>query len=164
MYHALLYCLSRLLNNRTTKYKKANSVQMNNCVCSKQTKINMLLIHRKQILMNNRLKLHLCMHHQHTVLQYMYIVHKYIQYKYISTLKANWVQFKSHMKDFRTNFTSNFEGKSVNQLWTELKDAIHTGLSLYISCKIVSGKKSLPWITHQIKRYIRKKGKSIPQT
>ena len=71
--------------------------------------------------------------------------------------KAHWDQFKSHMKDFHTNFTSNLEGKSVNQLWTDLKDAIHTGLSLYVPCKTVSGKKSLPWITQQIKRYIRKR-------
>ena len=61
------------------------------------------------------------------------------------------------MKDFSTNFKSNLECKSVTQLWAELKDAIHTGLSLYVPCKTVSGKKSLPWITQQIKRYIRKR-------
>ena len=64
------------------------------------------------------------------------------------------------MKDFSDTFVTNAKSKSVNQLWTELTAAIHTGISQYheyVPCKTVGTKKSLPWITQEIKSFIRKR-------
>ena len=49
--------------------------------------------------------------------------------------------------------------KSVEELWTSFKSSVNEGLSTFVSCKQIGSKKSLSWITQEIKRFIRKKKK-----
>ena len=52
---------------------------------------------------------------------------------------------------------SQLEGKSVEQLWCELKEALDGGINKFIPSRFVGSKKHLPWITQAIKREIRKR-------
>ena len=54
------------------------------------------------------------------------------------------------MKDFQSRFLSRHIGKSVEELWTSFTNALD-------ACVDISGKSSLPWITQEIKRLIRKR-------
>ena len=49
--------------------------------------------------------------------------------------------------------------KTVEQRWDSFKTAINQGISKYIPIKRFGVKKSLPWITQEIKRLIRKRDK-----
>ena len=53
----------------------------------------------------------------------------------------------------------NYHDKTVEQLWDSFKTAINQGISKYIPIKRFGVKKSLPWITQEIKRLIRKRDK-----
>ena len=61
------------------------------------------------------------------------------------------------MQSFRSSFLSSYEGKSVEALWTEFKEALNSGIEKFIPSKFTGNKKHLPWITQSIKREIRKR-------
>ena len=63
------------------------------------------------------------------------------------------------MKDFQSKFLSSHAGKSVEELWTSFADALEAGMQECIPMKLLSCKGSLPWITQEIKRLIRKSDK-----
>ena len=73
--------------------------------------------------------------------------------------KADWEKLKSIMKDFQSKFLSSHAGKSVEELWTSFADALEAGMQECIPMKLLSCKGSLPWITQEIKRLIRKRDK-----
>ena len=73
--------------------------------------------------------------------------------------KADWEKLKSIMKDFQSKFLSSHAGKSVEELWTSFADALEAGMQECIPMKLLSCKGSLPWITQEIKRVIRKRDK-----
>ena len=50
-----------------------------------------------------------------------------------------------------------YEGKSVETLWLEFKEALNTGIQKFIPSKYAGQKKHLPWITQSIRREIRKR-------
>ena len=52
---------------------------------------------------------------------------------------------------------SSYEGKSVEVLWTEFKEALNSGIQKFIPSKFSGNEKHLPWITQSIKREIRKR-------
>ena len=68
------------------------------------------------------------------------------------------------MKNLIDTSVTNAKGKSVNQLWTELTAAIHTGISQYVPGKTVSTKMSLPWITQEISVLLEKETAYIRST
>ena len=70
--------------------------------------------------------------------------------------KAAWEKLKSLMKDFQAKFLSSHAGKSVEELWTSFADDLEAGMQECIRTKLLSCKGSLPWITQEIKRLIRK--------
>ena len=61
------------------------------------------------------------------------------------------------MKDFCNSFILSYEGKSVETLWLEFKEALNYGIQKFIPSKFVGKKRHLPWITQSIKREIRKR-------
>ena len=56
------------------------------------------------------------------------------------------------------------QDKSVEEIWSAFKLYIHTGIKKFIPVIKIGSKRSLPWVTQEIKRLIRKKGQIIPKT
>ena len=71
--------------------------------------------------------------------------------------KADWVSLKAHMTEFCNSFVLSYQGKSVETLWLEFKEALNTGIQKFIPSKYAGQKKHLPWITQSIRREIRKR-------
>ena len=71
--------------------------------------------------------------------------------------KANWTDFRSYMAEKRTEILNNRQQQSVEEIWTAFKTALHNGISQFVPIKKIGPKKSLPWITQEIKRLIRKR-------
>ena len=71
--------------------------------------------------------------------------------------KADWEGFGNHMLSFQESFLVSHEGKSNNLHWDEFKGALQSGIELFVPQRTVSTKPSLPWITQELKRSIRKR-------
>ena len=71
--------------------------------------------------------------------------------------KADWVSLRAYMTEFCNSFVLSYEGKSVETLWLEFKEALNTGIQKFIPSKYAGQKKHLPWITQSIRREIRKR-------
>jgi len=71
--------------------------------------------------------------------------------------RADWESLKRHMSDFKDSFLSTCEGRSVNQLWIEFRDTLLKGIDKFVPTKTLSSKPSLPWLTQDIKRSMRKR-------
>ena len=61
------------------------------------------------------------------------------------------------MKSYQLSFLINHFGKTVEELWTDFAKTLDTLSEECIPSKIIRGKSSLPWITQEIKRLIRKR-------
>ena len=51
------------------------------------------------------------------------------------------------MQSLHNSFLSSYEGKSVEALWTEFKEALNSGVENFIPSKFTGNKKRLPCIT-----------------
>lgn len=71
--------------------------------------------------------------------------------------KADWGKLKSLMKGYQERFLLDYAGKSVDYLWTSFTDTLNKYMNECIPTKLIRGKSSLPWITQDIKRLIRKR-------
>ena len=71
--------------------------------------------------------------------------------------KADWEGLENHMLLFQKSFLVSHEGKSVNLLWEEFKGALQSGIKKHVPQRTMSTKPSLPWMTQEIKRVIRKR-------
>ena len=71
--------------------------------------------------------------------------------------KADCPKLKSLMADFKDRFIAEHIGKPVDRLWTEFTEALEKFSSQCILTKLIGGKSSLPWITQEIHRMIRKR-------
>ena len=71
--------------------------------------------------------------------------------------KADWEGFENHMLCFQESFLVSHEGKSINLLWDEFKGALQSVIEKFVPQRTVSTKPSLPWITQESKRSIRKR-------
>ena len=58
--------------------------------------------------------------------------------------KADWDSLKSYMKDFCNSFVLSYEGKSVETLWLEFKEALNAGIGKFIPTKFVGQKSICP--------------------
>ena len=56
--------------------------------------------------------------------------------------KADWVSFRDYMQSFCSSFLSSYEGKSVEALWTEFKEALNSGIEKFIPSKFTGNKKT----------------------
>ena len=61
------------------------------------------------------------------------------------------------MKLYQQSFLSNHYGQTVEQLWTDFTTTLDKLVQECIPAKLIRGKSSLPWITQEIKRLIRKR-------
>ena len=61
------------------------------------------------------------------------------------------------MKSYQQSFLLNHFGKTVEELWTDFAKTLDKLSQECIPSKIIRGKSSLPWITQEIKRLIRKR-------
>ena len=64
-----------------------------------------------------------------------------------------------YISNFASDFMTNYENLDVEQLWNSFKSAINQGISKFVPIKRFEVKKSLPWITQEIKRLMRKRDK-----
>ena len=71
--------------------------------------------------------------------------------------KADWEGLETHMLAFQKSFLSICEDRTVNSLWEDFKRAIHSGIEQYVPQRTISAKSSLPWITQDIRRSMRKR-------
>ena len=73
--------------------------------------------------------------------------------------RDHWNKLKSLTKKFQKSFFSSHVGKSVDELWSSFRDTLNTYVNICITTKLIRDKMSLPWITQEIKRLIRKRGR-----
>ena len=69
--------------------------------------------------------------------------------------KADWEGIRQGMQGFQATFLATCEGKSTEQLWQEFVMFIgdtETLICRYVPTKTLRGRKSLPWITQEIRR------------
>ena len=71
--------------------------------------------------------------------------------------KADWPKLKSKMKEYQQSFTTSHLGRTVEELWTDFTTTLDKFSQECIRSKLIRGKSSLPWITQEIKRLIRKR-------
>ena len=71
--------------------------------------------------------------------------------------KADWPELKSLMRDYQKKFLLEHPNRSVEELWSDFVTALDTFSSKCIPSKIIRGKFSLPWITQNIRRQIRRR-------
>ena len=71
--------------------------------------------------------------------------------------KADWDALSCHMSTFQETFMEDHESKSVNKLWLDFKTALQEGIDKFVPKKTISSKPSLPWMTQEIRRNIRKR-------
>ena len=66
--------------------------------------------------------------------------------------KTNWDSFREYISVFASELIRNCPNKTVEEMWISFKSAIDQGISKFIPIKRFGTKKSLPWITQEIKR------------
>ena len=71
--------------------------------------------------------------------------------------KADWPKLKSKMKAYQQTFLTNHIGKTAEELWTDFTTTLDKFSHECIPSKLIQGKSSLPWVTQEIKRLIRKR-------
>ena len=73
--------------------------------------------------------------------------------------KADWDCFKSYMATKSSEILCRFQASTVEEIWNALKTALDYGIQQFIPIKKISSKCSLPWITQEIRRLMRKRDK-----
>ena len=73
--------------------------------------------------------------------------------------KADWTTFRSKLKAYQIEILWTESEKSVDQLWSGLTEKLDKLTDECIPSKVIKGKPSLPWVSHEIKRLIRKTDK-----
>ena len=66
--------------------------------------------------------------------------------------KVDWDGMKHEMLEFQATFLSTFESKSTEQLWQEFKGKIDILINKYVPFKRHRGRKTLSWVTQEIRR------------
>ena len=84
-------------------------------------------------------------------------LHKQKPRKVFIFSKADWPTLKAKMKLYQQSFLSNHYGQTVEQLWSDFTTTLDKLVQECIPAKLIRGKSSLPWITQEIKRLIRKR-------
>ena len=71
----------------------------------------------------------------------------------------DWDKFKSFMASKCTEILCRFQERTVEEIWNALKTAPDSGIQQFVPIKKLSSKCSLPWITQEIRRLMRKRDK-----
>ena len=75
----------------------------------------------------------------------------------LSIQQSRFAKFKPLMKDYQLKFLDSHHGKSVDDLWSDFTSTIDSVATQCIPSKQILSKPSLPWITQQIRRLIRRR-------
>ena len=73
--------------------------------------------------------------------------------------KSDSESLEKYLTEFSETFLLEAPSRSVQENWNVFKTALKTGMEKYIPTKMTKNKTSLPWITHNIKKEMRKKDK-----
>ena len=60
------------------------------------------------------------------------------------------------MERVKEDFLANTASQLLAELWTSFKSSVNEGISRFVPSNKNGSKRSLPWITQEIKRLIRK--------
>jgi hypothetical protein len=71
--------------------------------------------------------------------------------------KANWDKLKEHVNHFGKNLDKTDNTTSIDLLWLNFKTMLEAGIKKYIPHKTAKKKNSIPWLTSQVKRLIKKR-------
>ena len=71
--------------------------------------------------------------------------------------KANWSEFRKHVKTSIDELLQICDSLSVEDLWTQFKNILEAGIAKYVPLKRIGFKKSLPWVNKEIKKLIHKR-------
>ena len=75
---------------------------------------------------------------------------------FLCTEKTDRVSFKTFISEAASDILSNFQDKSVEEIWSALKSYFYSDINKFIPVKKFGSKRSLPSVTQEIKRLIRK--------
>ena len=75
--------------------------------------------------------------------------------------KADWVGFKDHVKTIEETLSSAEQFETSDQLWTTLKNHLYEGIEKFIPHKLTRSRDSSPWISHDLRRKIRKRNRAF---
>ena len=73
--------------------------------------------------------------------------------------KTDWDSFRTFMASKTSEILGSFQESTVEEIWNALKTALDSGIQQFIPIKKLSSKRSLPWITQEIRRLMRKRDK-----
>ena len=73
--------------------------------------------------------------------------------------KIDWDSFRTFMASKSSEILCSFQESTVEEIWNALKTALDSGIQKFIPIKKLSSKRSLPWITQEIRRLMRKRDK-----
>ncbi|MCG7865188.1 MAG: hypothetical protein JAY74_02330 [Candidatus Thiodiazotropha taylori] len=71
--------------------------------------------------------------------------------------KTDWDSFRKFMASKSSEILGSFQQSTVEEIWNALKTALDSGIKQFVPIKKLSSKRSLPWITQEIRRLIRKR-------
>ena len=70
--------------------------------------------------------------------------------------KTDWDSFRTFMASKYSEILDSFQESTVEEIWNALKTALDSGIQQFIPIKKLCSKRSLPWITQEIRRLMRK--------
>ena len=73
--------------------------------------------------------------------------------------KTDWDSFRTFIACKSSEILDSFQESTVEEIWNALKTALYSGIQQFISTKKLSSEHSLPWITQEIHRLMRKRDK-----
>ncbi|MCG8046380.1 MAG: hypothetical protein JAY66_11960 [Candidatus Thiodiazotropha taylori] len=73
--------------------------------------------------------------------------------------KADWDGFKLFIREKSFEILGRFQESTPEEIWNAFKSALNSGIEKFVPIKKLSTKSSLPWITQEIRRLIRKRDK-----
>jgi hypothetical protein len=74
--------------------------------------------------------------------------------------KAKWDDITKDLSDLSTNIEQlKNKNKSIEQIWSYFRDTVMTVVNRHVPSKLARSKKSLPWLTPQLRKMLKKKSK-----
>ncbi len=77
--------------------------------------------------------------------------------------KADWDSIRKELDDIATKIISGAKHKTANQLWLMFKDTITEAIKKYVPFRTCKSKESLPYMTTEIAKLIRKRDRAFKQ-
>ena len=72
--------------------------------------------------------------------------------------RGDWEGFKQHVREFNIRMEQT-EYTDTNALWKDIKGIIDEGIGKFIPHKLARGRNSLPWMSSEVRKMVRKKNR-----